>query len=74
MSKLNMDVLRESITKMMTTKKKRGFTETVELQIMLKVLPLASHHLNRIMILRRTNDLPDPSSCPTSLVPSCASA
>ena len=36
MSKMNMDTLRESIHKMLTEKKKRGFTETVELQIMLK--------------------------------------
>ena len=37
MSKLNMEVLKEAITKMLTTKKKREFTETVELQAMLKV-------------------------------------
>jgi len=37
MSKLNMDMLKEAITKMMTTKKERKFVETVELQVMLKV-------------------------------------
>lgn len=36
MSKLNMDILRESIHKMIAEKKERKFVETVELQIMLK--------------------------------------
>ena len=43
MSKLNMEVLKEAIQKMLTTKKKREFTETVELQAMLKVESFASH-------------------------------
>ena len=38
MSKLNMDVLRECIHEIITGRKKeRKFTETVELQVMLKV-------------------------------------
>ena len=36
MSRMNMEVLRDSIHKMIAEKKKRGFTETVELQVMLK--------------------------------------
>ncbi len=36
MSKMNMEVLRDSIHRMITERKKRGFPETVELQLMLK--------------------------------------
>jgi len=59
MSKLNMDVLKECIGRIISTKKPRKFVETVELQVMLKV---ALTHLTplRTTIPRKTNVLQDP--------------
>lgn len=58
MSKLNMDVLKESIHAILTEpKKKRGFLETVEVQLMLKVITNEKKY--RITTHKRTNDSPD---------------